>query len=117
MVMVSCLTTKRHHDGGFRVKNWVYLGDSHPVEICELSNNLRLKEASEERMLGVSWDPKEDTFRFKVRINLSPLKKKLRMEPDITRQEPIDSPPKIITRRQSEPFRSSWVPFPCVTHC
>ena len=86
--------------GGFRVKDWVYSGDSQPVEIGELGNNLPLEEAGEERMLGVSWDPKEDTFRFKVRINLTPLKKKLRMGPDITKQELIDSPPKIITRRQ-----------------
>ena len=66
--------------GGFNVKNWVFSGDSEAVSIGDIGECLPLEDVGEERMLGVIWEPKEDVFRFKVRINLSPLKKKTRMD-------------------------------------
>ena len=59
-----------------------------------------VEENNEERMLGVSWYAKEDVFKFKVRINLSPLKKKVRLGPDLGRNDLVQNPPKVITRRQ-----------------
>ena len=45
------------------------------------------EELSSERMLGVMWDPVSDTFKFQVRIDLSPIKHKSRLGPDITKEE------------------------------
>ena len=53
-----------------------------------------------ERMLGILWEPEKDVFRFKVRINLSSLRKKERLGPDLTKQELMHDPPKVLTRRQ-----------------
>ena len=53
-----------------------------------------------ERMLGVLWEPQSDTFRFSVRINLSPLKNKTRVGPDLSREDLATRPPQIISRRQ-----------------
>ena len=60
------------------VKKWVYAGDSSPVEIGSTSNVLAVDEEGLERMLGVTWEQKENVFCFSVRINLSTLKKKSR---------------------------------------
>ena len=51
-------------------------------------------------MLGVLWVPETDVFRFTVRINLTPLKNKVRTGPDVSRSELSCNPPQDITRRQ-----------------
>ena len=84
-----------------KIKRWVFSGESSDsVEIGELGSNAGLEETGTERMLGIIWEPSEDVFRFQVRINLSDLKKKTRVGPDITLQELKESPPVVLTRRQ-----------------
>ena len=84
-----------------RIKKWIYSGENtQHVDIGEISGSLPLEDSGIERMLGVMWDPKSDSFRFAVRINLSTLKKKSRIGPDISREELLEKPPKFITRRQ-----------------
>ena len=51
-------------------------------------------------MLGITWCPEEDVFRFVVKINLSAMKKKSRVGPDISKQQLLEDPPGEITRRQ-----------------
>ena len=51
-------------------------------------------------MVGILWDPKSDVFKFIVRINLSPLKKKSRTGPDLSKEELEIRPPAVITRCQ-----------------
>ena len=56
--------------------------------------------AKAERMLGVTWDPDRDSFKFKVVINLSILKNKSRIGPNLTNEDLMTNPPLSITRRQ-----------------
>ena len=53
-----------------------------------------------ERMLGIIWDAERDVFRFLVRINLSPLKNKSRVGPDLSKSDLMSNPPEVISRRQ-----------------
>ena len=82
------------------VKNWIFSGDDEEVGIGEIGENLPLEESGAERMLGVVWNPKEDAFKFKLRINLSEMKKKIRMGPDLSKEDLKKNPPTIVTRRQ-----------------
>ena len=85
-----------------RVKKWMYSGDNsgEPVNVGESVEISPSESSGSERMLGVTWDPVKDVFRFKVTINLSPLKQKSRLGPDLTREDLVNNPPVTITRRQ-----------------
>lgn len=50
--------------------------------------------------MGVMWNPRRDSFNFHVCINLSPLKKKSRAGPDLSKAELVPNPPERILRRQ-----------------
>ena len=87
--------------GGMKVKKWVCSGDDQEgVEFGDNTNCLTADDQEVERMLGILWLPKQDVFKFCVRINLSPLKKKSRTGPDISKIDLIKEPPTVITRRQ-----------------
>ena len=86
---------------GMRVKKWICSGDHQGlVEVGELRECSSAEGQEVERMLGILWDPVSDVFKFMVRINLSPLKKKSRTGPDLARKELEQNPPEVITRRQ-----------------
>ena len=86
---------------GMRVKQWVFSGDvADNMELGDIVENLPLEDSSTKRLLGVIWDPNMDVFRFSVRINLSPLKKKMRTGCDLSKQDLVQNPPKVISRRQ-----------------
>ena len=53
-----------------------------------------------EKVLGLNWDSRKDAFRFSVKINLNPLKKKERTGPPLTKQMLLEAPPGRLTRRQ-----------------
>ena len=53
-----------------------------------------------EGMLGIVWDAEKDVFKFLVRINLSPLKNKSRVGPDLSKSELMSNPPEVISRHQ-----------------
>ena len=84
-----------------KVKHWVYSSSNQEVlSVGESSEVSVLGDLEMERMLGVLWDAGLDVFKFTVRVNLSPLKKKSRQEPDLSKQELIENPSRTITRRQ-----------------
>ena len=84
-----------------KVKMWIVSGDSQgEVEVGNLSDNLTLEDAEIERVLGIVWQPERDVFKFSVKINLSPLQKKSRRGPDLSKDELLTSPPNSISRRQ-----------------
>ena len=75
--------------GNRKIEHWIYSGSSQgkisqvPPRAGNKDGQSVLKEGSnEKRMLGVSWFVKEDASRFKVRINLSPIKIKVWVGPD-----------------------------------
>ena len=83
-----------------KVKRWIVSGDSQgEVEAGNLSDNLTLEDAEIEQVLGVAWQPGRDVFKFSMKINLSPLRKKSWKGPDLSKEELLTSPPNSILRR------------------
>ena len=71
-----------------KVKQWIVSGDNQDdVEVGSLIKCLTPEKAEVERVLGIIWNPKKDSFKLSVRINLSPLKKKSRVGPDLKKKE------------------------------
>ena len=63
-------------------------------------NCLTPEEAEIDIVLGIIWYPGRDSFKFSVRINLSPLKKKLRVGPDLIKEVLLTNLPVSISRRK-----------------
>lgn len=61
------------------------------------------KNAATEKVLGVVWNPVEDKFCFKVKLNFSERKKKLRTEPDIKPHQLQEKIPQVLTKRMILP--------------
>ena len=67
--------------GGFAIKGFVMSGDTS-------EKNLSLLGSGEvERVLGVGWDPRSDTFTVQVKVNLSKKIRGLRKEKDMSSEE------------------------------
>ena len=69
-----------------QVKRWIRCGEvqSGSVQVGNFMDSESLDMPESERMLGVLWVPEKDVFRFTVRINLTPLKNKVRTGPDVS---------------------------------
>merc|ERR1712237_82316 len=64
---------------GMKVPKWLYSGEeADSVELGNITNKLMADEAELDKVLGLSWDSRKDVFRFSVKINLNPLRKKER---------------------------------------
>ena len=83
-----------------KVKKWTYSGDDLSMDVGNLVQVVAHQSPEGERMLGVLWEPVRDVFKFTVKINLSPLKNKARLGPDLSKQELLTNPPRTVTRRQ-----------------
>ena len=68
--------------------------------VGSLINCLTPEKAEVERVLGIIWNQQKDSFKLSVRINLSLLKKKSRMGPDLTKEELMTNPLASITQRE-----------------
>ena len=75
--------------GGFEITGWTISGNPDNQSEMAIPNETH---APTEKVLGTSWRPIEDQFCFKVKLNFSERKRKLRTEPDI---EPHQIPEKI----------------------
>ena len=83
-----------------RVKQWTYSKESQmsiPVGAVDV---VQASSLEGERMLGVMWEPLRDVFKFSIKINLSPMKNKSRLEPDLCKEDLLSKPPRVISRRQ-----------------
>ena len=86
---------------GMKVKGWTYSGVNLGTPGAEETVQVVAHDSTDgERMLGVLWEPVKDVFKFTVKVNLSPLKNKTRLGPDLSKSDLLSHPPKIITRRQ-----------------
>ena len=52
-----------------------------------------------QKVLGVGWNPKTDSFHFSVRINFSPRRKKIRTDPDLNISQIPSEIPIALTKR------------------
>ena len=84
------------------VKKWTYSDDQTGgmVSVGEPVSADAKSDVETERMLGVTWDPAKDSFKFKVVVNLSTLKNKTRTGPNLTKEDLLSTPPQSISRRQ-----------------
>ena len=65
---------------GFKVKGWIISGDPDNRDEMVIPDD---KHAATEKVLGVSWNPVADQFRFRVKLNFSERTRKLHIEPDL----------------------------------
>ena len=87
---------------GMKVHRWIYSGeeDADDVKLGNITEKLMTNEEELEKVLGIKWAPRKDVFRFKVSINLNPIKRKERTGPALTKQMLLDTPPDVLTRHQ-----------------
>ena len=89
------------YHANMKVKQWIVSGDNqNDVEVRSLTNCLTREKAEVERVLGIIWNQQKDSFKLSVRINLSPLKKKSTVGPDVTKEELMTNLLASITQRQ-----------------
>ena len=81
--------------GGFRIKEWVYSrkqqertadADETEQRTVQLLSNSGIKTDTE-RVLGMEWDPKNDTFGYNIKLNFSVKKRNVHSEPDLSREQ------------------------------
>lgn len=63
---------------GFEIKHWILSGET---KACQVQNNI---DSTNERLLGLNWDPVSDTYSYKFQLNFSKRKRGLRMSKDIS---------------------------------
>ncbi|XP_045110007.1 uncharacterized protein LOC123503946 [Portunus trituberculatus] len=79
--------------GGFKIKQWIMAGD-------ELSDtDLGLLDSHEQRIFGLKWDPREDTFGYRVTLNFSKKFRNVREGPCLTKSNLESQIPKTLTKR------------------
>ena len=79
--------------GGFQIKNWVINGVSQSRSI-----HLVAEDACG-RVLGMLWNPSADIIYFKAKLNFSTKKKKVNFQPNLTRDNVIESIPSELSKR------------------
>ena len=94
--------------GCFKIKEWTCsertrrCGTDADVEqkAIQLLSNSSVTTNSTERVLGMWWDPQNDTFGYKVKINFSIKRRKVHLEPDLSREQVPTSVPAPLSKRQ-----------------
>ncbi|XP_071519132.1 uncharacterized protein [Panulirus ornatus] len=79
--------------GGFQMKQWVMSG-SH-----DMTEDSKIIATEVEKVLGMIWETKKDQFSYKVKINFSTKRKKIRTGPDLTVVEIVQRIPKQLIKR------------------
>ena len=99
--------------GGFSVKCWQFSGESKPRGQQDLETEIPQNPDSESdqqpvmlkgthdnlRVLGLGWNPANDTIVFEVSLNFSPKKRGVRKGPNLSETDLPSSLPNILTRR------------------
>lgn len=93
--------------GGFRMKPWVYSGQSGRSECEDQKENrpsmmVLPNQLSEEdnKALGLGYDPESDKLHLMVAVNFSKKKKKMRLGENLSRNEVRAHVPNPLTRRE-----------------
>lgn len=80
-------------EGGFQIKHWVISGHH------DMTEDVKVFDTEIEKVLGMTWEPKEDQFSFKVKINFSKKCKNVRTGLDLTVDEITHKMPNSLTKR------------------
>lgn len=64
-----------------------------------MNADLSLLNSHDEKVLGLKWDPREDTFGYKVVMNFSKKFRNVREGPCLTKSNLESEIPKILTKR------------------
>ncbi|XP_068214422.1 uncharacterized protein [Palaemon carinicauda] len=78
--------------GGFQIKYWVLSGE-------DKDNNARVLNTEQEKVLGLSWKPKLDTFSYRVKLNFSKKTCEGRIESDVNCDNFESCMPPLLTKR------------------
>ncbi|VDI24027.1 Hypothetical predicted protein [Mytilus galloprovincialis] len=102
--LITQQTEKMLACGGFRIKHWIISGNEKcgsnlQSPVSGESVEVDLDEFAHEKILGMRWDPKQDLFDFKVKINFSPKYKNVRKGENITKSQIESSVPTSLTPR------------------
>lgn len=79
--------------GNFKIKHWIVSGVNTEV------SNVNLYYSDKEKILGLIWNPEEDYFTYKVKVNFSEKQRKVHIGPDLTRVDIEAKLPEILTKR------------------
>ena len=95
MKRITCDVEVILNEGGFQIKEWItsYSHES-MVSLDQVGCD---RDVS--KVLGVVWDTRRDELRFRVRLNFSEKKRKVRIGEDMTVDSIKVEFPKVITRR------------------
>ena len=98
--------------GDFKVKGWIFTGCSggDPVSFVDGMEDLSKEQVSVDgagssstavmqKVLGMNWDYKQDSFFFTVKLNFSAKRRNIRTGPDILREEFPSGVPVMLTKR------------------
>ncbi|CAC5403224.1 unnamed protein product [Mytilus coruscus] len=102
--LITQQTEKMLACGGFRIKHWIISGNEKCGSTLQFQDSgesveVDLDEFAHEKILGMRWDPKQDLFDFKGRINFSPKYKNVRKGENITKSQIESSVPTSLTPR------------------
>ena len=78
--------------GGFKMKDWIYSRDSIPTDE-------KIIPTPTEKVLGIIWSPSHDEFHFKVKLNLTPKKKRKKTQQRTQSENIISSISEQLTKR------------------
>ena len=86
--------------GSFKVKEWVTTSASGSDVQKEILAKSVTGEKSAQKVLGLGWDKKSDTFGYKIRLNFSPKIRNQRSGPDLKFDELPESVPLNLSKRE-----------------
>ena len=95
--------------GDFKIIEWTCSGRTRGCstdadveqKAIQLLSNSSVTTNSTERELGMGWDPQNDTFGYKVKLNFSIKRRKVQLESDLSREQvPTSSVSAPLTKRQ-----------------
>ena len=82
--------------GNFFIKHWTISGDQTEPLNQDVPDQLAVDG---EKVLGIGWDPKEDQFYFKAKLNFSPRRNAQRTGPDLKIDQIPTGVPLALTKR------------------
>ena len=81
------------------MKHWIMSQNKENMNDIKKDVEVKTVDSSGEKVLGMLWNPKEDSFKFKVHINFTQSRKGRGDKVEMTRLQVIEEPPRMLTLR------------------